>query len=176
MKILFIGSQGSGKSTQAELLEQFLGIPRISTGDIFRKIIQEDSDEGKRIKQILDSGQLVDDATTAEIVRKRISEETFKNGFIMDGYPRTLEQINIFDPGFDKVLYLKLPDEEAVRRLLVRGREDDTEESIAQRLRLYHEQTDPILGYYGKQGLLIEIDGLGSIEEIQQRIREQLNG
>lgn len=174
MKILLTGPQGSGKSTQADLLAQYLNVPKISTGDIFRKIKQEDSEKGKRIRQILNSGQLVDDQTTAEIVKRRLAGEG--SGFVMDGYPRTLEQINLFDPLFDKVFYLKLSDEEAIKRLLSRGREDDTRELIAQRLKIYHQQTDPVLDYYKVKGLLKEIDGLGSIDEIRQRIRDQLNG
>lgn len=174
MKILMVGSQGSGKSTQADLLANFLGVPKISTGDIFRQLKQEDSDEGRRIKQILDSGQLMDDATTAEIVKKKVSEEALKNGFIMDGYPRTLEQLNMFDPGFDKVIYLKVADEEVIKRLLGRGREDDTKELIKTRLDLYNQHTQPILDYYRQQGILREIDGTGEIQRIQDEIKKQI--
>ncbi|MBI2039998.1 nucleoside monophosphate kinase [Candidatus Microgenomates bacterium] len=175
-KILFVGPQGSGKSTQARLLAQFLHLPYISTGDIFRRLRQENSEEGRAIKQILDSGELVDDQITAELVKKGLKDIDVQNGFIMDGYPRTLEQIKFFDPGFDKVFYLKLSDEEALKRLLKRGREDDTEDLIAERLRIYHEQTDPILDFYQKKGTLITIDGEGIIEQIQDRIRRVIGG
>lgn len=169
MKILFIGPQGSGKSTQGHLLAKFLGLPYISTGDIFRKMKGE-------IRQILDQGKLVDDQTTAKIVKEQLREENYQNGFVIDGYPRTLQQIRLFDPGFDKVVYLDLPDDDATKRLLARGREDDTPELIAERLKNYHQQTDPILDYYQQKGKLLSIDGLGSIDEIQQRIREAVNG
>lgn len=174
MKILLIGPQGSGKSTQAELLAEYLGIPRISTGDIFRQLKQENTEEGRRIRQILDTGKLVDDITTAEMVKKKVSEENFKNGFVMDGYPRTLEQLKMFDPRFDKVIYLKVTDEIVLERLTDRGREDDTEELVKTRLDLYHQHTQPILDFYKQAGILLEINGKGKIEEIQDEIKKYL--
>lgn len=149
-------------------MAQFLGLPYISTGDIFRGMQGE-------IKQILDQGKLVDDVTTAKIVKERLQEGEFQNGFVLDGYPRTLEQVRLFDPGFDQVIFLDLPDEEATKRLLARGREDDTKEFIAERLKNYHEQTDPILDFYQQKGILVSISGEGSIEEIAQKIRDRVN-
>lgn len=167
-KILFLGAQGSGKSTQGKLLAKFLGLPYVSTGDMFREM-------GGEIKQILDRGKLVDDQTTSKIVEEKLKGEEYENGFIFDGYPRTMEQIKLFDPGFDKVIYLDLSDTEATKRLLKRGREDDTEDVITERLRNYHLQTDPILDYFQQKGILKQIDGLGSIEEIWQRIKSVIN-
>lgn len=174
MKILLIGPQGSGKSTQAELLANFLQVPKISTGDIFRKIREEDSEEGLRIKNILDSGQLVDDQTTSELVRKRVAEEDCKNGFVMDGYPRTIAQLNIFDPAFEKVIYLNVLKQEVVKRLLSRGRADDSEQLINKRLNLYYLQTQPLLDYYKNKGILIEVDGMGDIQNIQDEIKKHI--
>ncbi|HBQ50982.1 hypothetical protein A3B42_00620 [Candidatus Daviesbacteria bacterium RIFCSPLOWO2_01_FULL_38_10] len=168
-KILFLGVQGSGKSTQGRLLAQFLGLPYISTGDIFRAMTGE-------IKQILSQGKLVDDQTTSKIVEEKLREEEYSNGFVLDGYPRTMEQIKLFDPDFDKVIYLDLSDEEATKRLLARVREDDTAELIAERLRNYHKQTNPVLDYYRQKKILKQVDGLGSIEAIQQKIRDAVNG
>lgn len=175
IKILFIGPQGSGKSTQAKLLSEYLKIPVISTGDIFRDLSQQHSEQGMMIKKILEEGRLVDDKTTSKAVEDRVKQSDCQNGFIMDGYPRTLDQIKFFDPDFNKVFYLQLSDEYAIARLLKRGRGDDTEEAVAERLKQYHTLTDPILDYYLKQGLLITIDGSGTIEQIQQRLRKVPN-
>lgn len=175
MKVVIIGPPGSGKSTQGKLLADFLNIPYISTGDIFRKIASENSDRGQKIRQILNEGKLVDDKTTSEIVEERLKEADLMAGFIFDGYPRTFEQIKYFDPGFDKVFYLKLSDEEATKRLLERGRTDDKLELIAERLKIYHQLTAPILDYYRQKNLLESIDGSSSIDQIQQKIRQALN-
>lgn len=175
MKILLIGPQGSGKSTQAKLLSQHLRIPFVSTGEIFRKFAAEDSEEGERIKAILDQGKLVDDETVSHLAEEMLKDQEYQNGFILDGYPRTLRQRQLFDPQFDKVIYLKLSDQEIMDRLLKRGREDDTEELIKTRLDLYKLQTQPLLDYYAALGILTEINGDGSIEEVQSHIRDVLN-
>lgn len=175
MKILLIGPQGSGKSTQAKLLSQFLRIPLISTGDIFRNLSNQDTDQGRSLKHILDEGRLVDDETTSKKVWERLKKEDCQNGFIMDGYPRNIVQANAFDPNFDKVFYLKVPEEVVLERLLKRGREDDSEESIKTRLGLYYEQTEALLEYYKSKGILLEIDGVGDVDAIQQSLRAKLN-
>lgn len=174
MKILLMGPQGSGKSTQAALLASDLNLPKISTGDIFRKLAHEDSFEGRRIKAILNSGQLIGDLETAKIVEHRLKKDDCRNGFILDGYPRNKEQRQMFDPKVDKAFDLKVSDEEIIKRLLLRGRDDDTMAAIKKRLELYQKQTSPLLNYYANQGILIEIDATGRIEEVQHRIREKL--
>jgi len=172
MKTLLIGPQGSGKSTQGKLLSVKLKVPVISTGEIFRKLKEEDSDEGRRIKEIYDRGKLIDDETTASLVKERLAKSDCQNGYIMDGYPRNMEQIRLFEPNFDKVIYLKISDEEAIERLMKRGREDDTRELITERLNIYHGQTDPILDHYQKLGLLSIVDGSGEIGPIFENIRK----
>lgn len=167
-----IGPQGSGKSTQAEILAQHLGLPRISTGDIFREIANEDSEEGLKIRQIMSEGKLIDDTETAKIAEARLQKDDCSNGFILDGYPRNLAQKQLFDPGFDKVVYLKVSDDEVIKRLIGRGRADDSTEAIKTRLNLYYEQTKPLLDYYKNMGILIEISGMGSIKEIENEIKK----
>lgn len=174
MKILLIGPQGSGKSTQGKLLSDYLKLPYIATGDIFRNLASQDSEEGRRIKQILVAGQLVDDATAIDLIKKRIHESDCQSGFILDGYPRTLEQIQKIDLKFDKAFYLKLPQEVVLERLLKRGRADDTEEAVKTRLNLYYLQTQPLLDYYKNQDILVEIDARGDIQSIQDEIKKSL--
>jgi len=171
---LLIGAQGSGKSTQAKLLAEYLKIPFISTGDMFRILAEGDSELGQQVKNILSEGKLVDDETTSKIVREQISKPDFLRGFILDGYPRNLEQVRLFDPKFDKVIYLNVPEEELLKRLMARGRTDDTPEGIKTRLDLYYKVTEPLVNHYKDLGVLKEVDGRGSIEEVQQRIRENL--
>ncbi|MDO8619351.1 MAG: nucleoside monophosphate kinase [Candidatus Daviesbacteria bacterium] len=175
MKILLVGPQGAGKSTQAKLLADSFHIPAISTGDIFRELATQESTLSEKLKQIMSSGNLVDDETTSKIVKERLAQPDFKNGFVFDGYPRTLKQIEYFDPGFDKVIYLEFADKDARQRLLRRGRADDTPELIDQRLKIYHQLTDPILDYYREQGILLAIDAAGSIDEVWQRVRKVMD-
>lgn len=165
-RILFIGVQGSGKSTQAAMLAEYLGLPFISTGDIFRGMPE--------VREILAAGKLVDDEMTAGIVKKRLQESDCQSGFILDGYPRSIAQNNLFDPRFTCVIYLKVPDAEVTKRMMARGRADDTLESIKTRLGLYYEQTQPLLDYYREHGILVEIDGARSIEEIQNEIKKSI--
>lgn len=171
MKILFIGPQGSGKSTQAKLLSEYLSMPYLGSGDIFRQISNQDSNLGKKLREILTAGKLVDDQTTCEVVKKKLEEDTYKGGFILDGYPRTVDQIKMFDPGFDLVFYLDVSKKVSLKRLLKRVREDDTPALIEARLVHYYNQTQPLLGYFNEIGILKEVDGEREILEIQNEIR-----
>lgn len=173
MKIIIMGPQGSGKTTQADLLSKKLNLPHISTGNIYRAVAKEDSEIGRKVKNYMDSGDLVDDETTFQIVDRHLGE--IKSDFVIDGFPRTLIQAKrgIFPVG--KVFYLQISDQQAIERLLLRKRLDDTPEVIAERLKIYHQDTEPILEYYRKQGKLIEIDGSGTVEEVYNLILQKLN-
>ncbi len=163
-----MGPQGSGKTTQAELLAQKLNLPHIETGNVYRKIAEENSELGFKIKDILEKGGLVDDETTFEVVDKNLAK--IQGGFVLDGFPRTLTQAQRELFPIDKVVYISLSDNEAIKRLLARGRADDKIETITQRLKLFHERTQPILEFYRKQGKLLEIDGSRSPEEVAAQI------
>ncbi len=179
MKILLIGPQGSGKSTQGKLLADYLKIPYISTGEIFREKSLQDTEEGRKIKQILDLGQLVDDETTKELVKMRLQRADSQNGYILDGYPRTLEQANLFSAAEfkpDWVVYLNVSKEVVVERLMKRGRADDTPELIKTRLQLYKDKTESLLQLLKGYGKLVEISGGGAVGQVQSRMREALNG
>ncbi|MDP3948127.1 MAG: nucleoside monophosphate kinase [bacterium] len=177
MKILLIGPQGSGKSTQGKLLAQYLGVPYISTGDILRDIASQDTPEGKQIKQIIELGKLVDDITMRDLVKRRLEQSDCQNGFVIDGYPRSAEQADLFtahDFKLDKAVYLQVPEEKVVERLMNRGRADDTPELIKVRLENYNNKISNLLDFLEGMKILVKIDDIGSLEDIQQRIRETL--
>lgn len=175
MKILLIGPQGSGKSTQGKLLSKELGIPFISTGDIFREKALEDSDEGRRIKQKLDSGQLVDDVTTRQLVEERLQRVDAQNGYILDGYPRTSEQADLFNTikfKFDLAINFQLSDETAINRLMGRGRSDDTPELIKTRIDLYKLKTESLISALKGFGIVKDVDAEGSVDEVWGRVNK----
>lgn len=171
-RVLMIGPQGVGKSVQGKLLQGFLQVPYISSGDVMRQKAKEASSEGNQIKNLLESGQLVPDELTANFIKTRVDRRDCQNGFVIDGYPRTLNQINLFDPDFTEAIFLEASDEIVTRRLLNRNREDDTPELIAQRLEIYHQLTEPLVLYYKGKQILHIVDGTKTIEEIQKQIRK----
>lgn len=171
MKISVTGPAGSGKTTQAKLLADYLKVPMISGGTILRHIAEEDTQEGLKIRSDLEKGKLVDDRIMARVVQKAVSDNPGED-FVMDGYPRSVAQLGEFDPGFNSVFYLDISDTEATERLLERGREDDKPDLIKERLKLFHAETEPLLEVYKKRGILKMIDGYKSIEQIQKQIRE----
>jgi adenylate kinase len=176
-RIVLLGPPGAGKGTQAQLLAQRLGVPAISTGDMLRAAVAAGSELGARVQDVMASGGLVDDALMAEVVRERLTHGDTARGYLLDGYPRTLPQAETLagilrDAGqeLDAVLLVAVPEDELVRRTLSRGRADDQEEVIRERLRVYREKTEPLIGYYRERGLLREIDGNLSVEEVTSRM------
>ncbi|MDO8583466.1 MAG: nucleoside monophosphate kinase [bacterium] len=177
MKIILIGIQGAGKSTQGNLLSEKLKIPYLSTGHIFREMAKEKTPLGRYIKEIMNAGYLIPDEKTVEIVSEYLKKPEYKTGYILDGFPRTLEQVKMFENGVDKVVYLNVPDKEALWRLSYRNgdsREDETLAAIRKRIELFHKLTEPVLDYYRQKGALVEIDGEKPIEEIFKEILEKI--
>jgi adenylate kinase len=181
MRLLFMGPPGAGKGTQAEIVAERFGIPAISTGDIFRANVAENTELGIEAKRYMDAGEYVPDAVTNLMVRNRIDEEDAAKGFLLDGYPRTLDQVEELDGmirhtghRLDAVVVLTVDPGELVARLSARaqkeGRADDTEEVIRRRQEVYTEQTEPLIDVYRTRGLLREVDGLGEVDEVTERI------
>lgn len=186
IRLLLIGAPGAGKGTQAEKLSAAYKIPAISTGDIFRHNVKNETELGKQAKGFMDRGEYVPDSLTNELVRDRLSQTDAKNGFLLDGYPRTADQVEKLDAilategtKLDAVVKLDADTDEVVRRLLNRaieqGRADDTEDVIRRRLEIYEEQTSPLTSVYASRGLLITVNALGEVDEVTGRILEALN-
>lgn len=187
MRLLIMGPPGAGKGTQAKLIAEHYGIPAISTGDIFRSMKTADTPLARQVRDIMNSGGYVSDDITNQIVAERLAEPDCSGGFLLDGYPRTLAQVETLDAALvgsgtplDAVLALTADTDEVVARLLKRaeieGRSDDNEETIRVRLQTYADQTAPLLEVYGNHGLLVEVDGLGGIEEVSERVFTSLDG
>lgn len=173
MKLILIGIQGAGKSTQGNILSEKLGIPYLSTGHIFREMAKEKTKLGRYIKEVMNSGALIPDDKTLEIVSEYLKRPEYANGYIMDGFPRTTAQAEAFENGIDKVVYLKVSDEEALRRISFRngdGRADETPRAIAKRIESFHLHTEPVIDYYRQKGVLVEVNGEKIIEEISREI------
>lgn len=172
-RAILLGPPGSGKGTQAERLARELGVPAISTGEMLRQAAAAGTELGKRVEGTMLLGHLVDDATMADVVRERLAQEDAREGFLLDGYPRTLPQAEILESildaqgvGLDAVVLIEVPEPELFERALLRKRPDDTEEVIRERLRVYGEDTEPLAGYYRRRGLLREVDGDQPIERV----------
>ncbi|MBI2074403.1 MAG: nucleoside monophosphate kinase [Candidatus Levybacteria bacterium] len=177
MKIILIGIQGAGKSTQGNLLSEKLKVPYLSTGHIFREMAKEHTPNGRYIKEVMNAGYLIPDEKTLEIVSEYLTRPEYEKGYILDGFPRTIVQVEAFKNGIDYVIYLKVSDKEALWRLSDRtgeNREDDTLVAIRKRIDLFHRFTEPVLDYYHKKGILIEVDGEKPIEEIHKEIMEKI--
>lgn len=186
-RLLIVGPPGAGKGTQAARLSERFGIPTISTGDIFRFNIKNETELGVQVKAIVDSGDYVPDELTNALVADRLTEDDALVGFLLDGYPRTPDQVDFLDAflaereqKLDAVIRLVADTDEIVERLRRRaveqGRTDDTEDAIRHRQEVYRRETEPIIAAFGDRGILIEVDGLGAVDEITGRIVTALEG
>jgi adenylate kinase len=186
MRLLIMGPPGAGKGTQAKLIAEHYEIPAISTGDIFRAMKSADTPLARQVRAIMESGGYVSDEITNEIVNDRLAQPDCQKGFLLDGYPRTLQQVQTLEEylaeterPLDAVISLLADTDEVVARLLKRAeidrRSDDNEETIRVRLQVYAEQTEPLLEVYRSRGLLVEVDGLGEIEDVSERVFSALD-
>ena len=186
MRLILMGPPGAGKGTQAKVVAEHCEIPAISTGDIFRANVSQGTELGVEAQRYMDAGEYVPDEVTNLMVRNRINEEDARPGFLLDGYPRTLAQVEELDSmisstghRLDAVVVLTVDADEIVQRLLQRaeieGRADDTEDVIRRRQEIYVEQTEPLIEVYRERGILIEVDGMGEVGVVTQRIFDALD-
>jgi adenylate kinase len=184
-RLIIVGPPGAGKGTQAGRIAEEFGVPAVSTGDIFRKNVAEGTPLGVQAKALMDAGEYVPDSLTNELVKSRLAEPDAESGFLLDGYPRTVNQVEYLDAllaeqgsGLDAVVRLVADQDALVERLLKRaaeqGRSDDTEDTIRRRQEVYLEQTAPIVDAYQQRSLVVEVDGLGGIDEVGDRISAAL--
>lgn len=177
LHLVIFGRQGAGKGTQSARLVEEFGVVHVSTGDMLRAAIADQTDLGKAAQAIMDAGGLVDDETMVGIVNERLAaDDIIEAGVLLDGFPRTPPQAEklvtiLGDRSIDAAINLEVPVEEVTKRMLERGRDDDTEEAIAKRLGLYESQTRPLLDWFDERGLLVEVDGLGAEDEVFGRVR-----
>ncbi|QUY63715.1 adenylate kinase [Gulosibacter molinativorax] len=184
IRLLIVGAPGAGKGTQATGLAEAYGVPAISTGDIFRANIKNGTELGKRVQEITAQGQLVPDSLTNDLISDRLSQADVEPGFLLDGYPRTVGQVEFLtsllgdDAAIDAVVQLVTDTDAVVERLLKRaqeqGRVDDTEEIIRHRQEVYQAETAPVIDVYAARGVVVEVDGMGSVDEVASRILEAL--
>jgi adenylate kinase len=183
MKLILLGGPGAGKGTQAAKLKEFFGIPHISTGEILREARAKGTDLGRKAAEYMDAGKLLPDDVILGIIEEKM--KTLPAGFLFDGFPRTIPQAEGLDrllerhgKSLDGVISIEVPDEVVIERLLKRaeieGRSDDNRETIANRLRVYYEQTEPLKAYYRERGILRAVDGLGTMEEVFNRMKAVL--
>ena len=186
MRLILMGPPGAGKGTQAKVIAEKYGVPAVSTGDIFRANVSEGTPLGQEAQRYMDAGDYVPDEVTNGMVRDRLAETDAASGFLLDGYPRTLAQVDELDAmladldaSLDAVVLLVVDEDELVSRLVQRaqsdGRSDDTEEVVRHRQEVYHEQTEPLVEVYSRRGLVRTVDGIGSVEEVSGRVFGELD-
>lgn len=181
VKLLFLGPPGAGKGTQAERVAKALGLAHVSTGDMFRWHVSEGTPIGVEVQAIMRRGDLVPDSMTIAMLNDHIGLQDASGGYILDGFPRTLRQAEALDAAIGEdalsaVVVLEAPESELLERLLARGRADDTEESVRNRLKLYAADTEPLIEFYEPRGVVKRVEGVGEVEEITARILGVLNG
>jgi adenylate kinase len=178
MKLVLIGIQGAGKSTQGNMLSAEFGIPYLSSGHVFRGMSKDKSPLGRWVKETINSGALIPDDKTLEIILTYLNGPDYTKGYILDGFPRTVVQAEAFEKagGADKVIYLRVSDKEALWRLSgrVSDREDETVQAIRKRIGLFHELTEPVIEYYRDHGRLIEVDGEMEVQDVYNEILKHL--
>ncbi len=185
MRIVFLGPPGSGKGTQAKLLAERLKVPAISTGDILRAAVKDRTPLGLQAQAVMEKGELVSDALIIALIRDRIAQRDARGGFILDGFPRTLEQgraleTTLMEAGesLSAAVNFEVPETALVERMAGRakaeGRADDRPETVRERLRVYRDKTEPLAAFYAERGILAGVDGVGSVEEVANRVDEAL--
>ncbi|MDO8429412.1 MAG: nucleoside monophosphate kinase [Candidatus Daviesbacteria bacterium] len=172
MKILISGPQGSGKSTQARIVAQKLNLCLIKTGHLIREFAALPGDVNSLVKNLLERGEMVDDILVADLIKEKLALDECQDGFVMDGYPRRMSQLQVFDPKFDLVFSLDISNDVARKRLLARGRVDDTALAIEKRIELYHLETEKVLDYYRNKGCLVIVEGILPLDEVTSEIEK----
>lgn len=179
MRLLFIGPPGAGKGTQARRVAERLGIPHVSTGDMFRDHVQRGTELGQKVDAIMKAGDYVPDEVTVEMLKQRIAQDDAEDGFILDGFPRTEAQVESLDrllgeEGLDRVVVFEVDEDELTERLLSRGRADDIEETIRNRFKIHLEQTQPLIDIYDDRDVTVRVNGVGGVEDVTERILDKL--
>ncbi len=176
MKLVLIGIQGAGKSTQGNMLSEELGIPYLSSGHVFREMATEKTKLGRWVKETLNAGALIPDDTTLEVIKTYLEKPEYAKGYILDGFPRTVPQAEAFNGAVDKVIYLEVSDREALWRISGRvgDRQDETLQALRKRIELFHEKTEPVIGFYREQGKLVQVDGEKTVDEVFADIMSHL--
>jgi adenylate kinase len=181
-RLIFLGPPGAGKGTQAAILAQACGIPHISTGEILREAIANQTELGQKAQGFVDRGELVPDSLILDLIRERLQQSDAQQGWILDGFPRNVSQAEFLsglltelNQNCDVALNLEVPDATLIERLLSRGRKDDNQETIRRRLEVYREQTAPVIDFYQKQGALKSVDGNRSLEEVTAALKNAIN-